>query len=324
MLTIVNVLRSVGYETMSCCGFPMPYFALRGWYDRHRVSGHADARWIADTYEKWRNGRDRTFAYLHFADLHEPLAPPAEHVEDRNVDTNTPGVDTWDYVSTFDGGNKAERYREHRLRLYGAAFDYVERVMEDLVQEYGDSTLLIVTGDHGEGHWEQWEHGRLFTDSRGALGAGHGGTPFDMTARVPLGVSAPDGKLEQPGPGWPSLVDVPPTILRAVCDDDGFDGYPWQDPVPENRAVLCEASRYGVERKAIYRDETKVIRSEADDVWLVGTVDESRNEEDLHRLEPSESPPGLADFLPDDWRTERGSHDVGQLATEQLEALGYK
>jgi len=229
---------------------------------------------------------------------------------------------TWDHVSTYDGGKECRRYRDHRLRLYGAAFDYVESVLGEFVDEYGDSTFLVVTGDHGESHWEQYQHARRFSDTRSARGAGHGGPPFDMTARVPVGVSSPIAEVDPLGPGWPSLLDIPRTILHAGGIEEFDRGRAWQESIPADRAVRCEASRYGAERKAVYRASEKLIRSQADNLTLIGTVDTDENTESLEMTEQAET--DLVKFLPGDWQTDGKSKQVGRITADQLEALGYK
>lgn len=326
--TFVEYLRAAGYDALACCGFVMPFFALQGRYDRHRILEHAPAEDVTDVYEEWRAGRERTFAYLHFADLHEPLDPPERFVRARDVDTTIPDLATWDHVSTYDGSAECRRYRDHRLRLYGAAFDYVEEVLAAFVDRYGDSTLLVVTADHGESHWEHYEIAKRFSDTRSARGAGHGGTPFDPTARVPIGVSSPAEDLDPPGPGWASLIDVPRTVLRSVgvegaVDVAAFDrGLPWQEPIPADRAVRCEASRYGAERKAVYRGSEKLVRSDADDLTLLGTVDVAENTETLDVETATDS--DLVEFLPERWKQTGDSRRVGRVTAERLKALGYK
>lgn len=320
--TFVEYLQAADYETFAGCGFPMPFFSLRGWYDKHRIFQHARAETVTEVYHRWRQNRDTSFAYLHFADLHEPLDPPERFISEKNVDLSIPNVRTWDHVSSYDGSDQCRRYRKHRLRLYGAALDYVQEVLTEFLKLYGDSTFIILTGDHGESHWEQYELAQRFTDSRNARATGHGGTPFDMTARVPIGVSSPAGSVGAPGPGWPSLIDIPRTILHSVGIEDLERGLAWQDPIPTDRAVRCEASRYGAERKAVYRGSEKLIRSKADDVTLLGTVDQTENTESLREVRSTDT--NLVEALPDQWQTTGESRRVGRITAQQLKALGYR
>lgn len=76
-------------------------------------------------------------------------------------------------------------------------------------------------GPHGEAHWDHYDVDRQFTDSRPNYGAGHGGTPLDMVARVPIGTNDEVLLLED---GWSSLVDVPATLSEAVLDTSTGDG----------------------------------------------------------------------------------------------------
>ncbi len=86
------------------------------------------------------------------------------------------------------------------------------------------------------------------TDSRRNYCFGYGDTPFDVIARVPLGVSAPND-TPVPRGGWASLRDIPTTLLDSCVENRQGPGHSWHDPIPADRTVICEASRYGVAGK---------------------------------------------------------------------------
>lgn len=111
------------------------------------------------------------FGYVHLGDLHEPIEPPESYAASHDVDTSTPHLETWDddYVESY-GSPQSERYREERLKLYHAAASYVRDTLESFLDDVRDDTLVVLTGDHGEAHWEQVELAREFTDSRPAHG----------------------------------------------------------------------------------------------------------------------------------------------------------
>ncbi|QLG48915.1 hypothetical protein [Natrinema halophilum] len=141
--------------------------AIRGRYHKHKVMPHSPANMVNSVYEKWRKGRDQTFAYLHYADLHSPLDPPKEYIADRSVDKSIPNLTEWDYTSTFDKNREdCVKYRKHRLRLCGVAFDFLTDELHSFLDTFEDDTFIIITGNHGESHWEHPELAKSFTDSR--------------------------------------------------------------------------------------------------------------------------------------------------------------
>jgi len=315
-------LEATGYRTLSACALMIPHLATRSWYRTNRVFRSAPAERVVSTYRRWRSGRDRTFAYLHFGDVREPIEPPRPYVEARDVDTSLPNLGGMaEYTDTYDGSERAEYFREHRLRLYRAALDYVEAQLRPLIDAIGDDTLIVLAGDHGEAHWEHYELDRRITDSRPNYGVGHGGTPFDAVARVPVGVSSSDREC-QPRGGWASLRDVPRTILSAVRENVNASGYDWHEPIPMDRIALCEGTRYGVERKAAYQGEYKLIRSEADDVTLTASIDRADGETFVDI--PQARREALCRALPNFWEDFDTTRAVGPALEGQLEALGYK
>ena len=318
--TLPETLERAGYETFAGCAFPVPFLALRGWYGSHRVYPDAPAKRVVDRYLRWRTDRERTFAYLHLGDLHAPIAPPGRYREQRQVDTSIPGLaNIGTYCEDFDADDpNCKRFRDQRLRLYGAANDYVGDELERLWDAVGAETLGVLVGDHGEAQWEHPEIDRRFTDSRPNYGVGHGGTPLDMVARVPVGVS--DQALLPTG-GNASLVDLPRTIAARVTDSHDFGGYDWLDGIPADRIALCEGARYGAERKAAYQGTRKVIRSKHDDVVVTATID---GDDERFGAIPVDTETRLLDALPDAWEEWDSHGETGRMVQEQLEALGYR
>lgn len=320
--TLPGELEAAGYETYCGCAFMIPFLALRGWYQTHRVYRDTNAEHLITDYLQWRQNRRRTFGYLHLGDLHTPIEPPDSYLRARGIDDNS--VEDQQPCSIFDGCDDCLQYRQARLNLYGAAFDYVEDQLTALTERIADDTLVVVTGDHGEAYWEHANVDQLMTDSRPNYGGGHGGTPFDMVARVPVGISAPNGDLSPPSGGWASLRDIGPTLLEATVGDSVLPGRAWQSSIPGDRTVICEAPRFGVERKAAYRGPNKVIRSETDDVTLTARIDRETPGDDFRDL-PDEVTDSLLASLPGSWDDfETGSGAVGPVLDERLEALGYK
>lgn len=325
------VLEAAGYRSYCAAAFLTPFLAVRGWYRRHRVYDHVRASRVVDGYRSFRGRNDRTFAYLHLGDLHAPLTPPAEYVDRRGVDRSIRGLaDLHRFTDSYDGSRECDRFRTERLRLYRAGLDYVGEVLKSLVADVRGDTLVVVCGDHGEAHWEHYEVDRRFSDARPNYGVGHGGTPLDAVARVPVAVVGPDGPVTPAG-GWPSLLDVPRTVAGQVLRDDPFPGgdeespsaYDWAEPIPDDRVAVCEGTRYPPERKAAYRGRYKLLRSAADDVTLAAAI--TADGEDFDARVPPDVREALLAALPPFRSTDDRSDTerLGRMARERLEDLGY-
>lgn len=129
-----------------------------------------------------RNRSRRFFLYLHFREPHAPFDPPAP------------------FDTLFsDGSSAAARLRGRYEGTLAFADQEVGHILHAL-QAAGlwDSTVVIVTADHGE---EFNEHGLV----------GHGDQLFDETTHIPLIVRVPKGPRGRVG-AYVDLLDVAPTI----------------------------------------------------------------------------------------------------------------
>ncbi|WP_435179294.1 sulfatase-like hydrolase/transferase [Halorussus sp. AFM4] len=282
---IAERFAGAGYDTYGGFGMLVPFLALGGRFRTHRLRADASADEVLGDHLSWLGERrDRpTFSYLHLADLHEPVDPPADYWRAHDVDPSIPDVRSWRYEDVTETTPAVARYREHRRRLYRAAVEYVDnrlaayhRRLTDLL---GDVALVAV-GDHGEGFWERAAHAaRHFGDSRPAYCVGHGGAPYEALTRVPLrvagldGLSALDAGSSSTRDAPVSLVDVAPTLADAVgfdpgtadSDDRAAGGVSLFGDVPEDRIALVESGRYGYEKKAAYSRGYKLVVSRGDD-----------------------------------------------------------
>lgn len=320
---LVADLDAAGYDTLAATAFVTPFLSLQGWYQTHNCFGDVGAERVVESYQSWRRRRERTFAYLHLGDLHAPVSPPQRYLDRYEVDLSLPRIrHISKYATDFDEDDPDCRYyRDQKFNLYRAAFDYVSDQLAGLVEACRDDTAIFVVGDHGEGMWEHQEQDRRITDSRPNYCFGHGGTPFDVIARVPAGVSLPDGSPAVPRGGWGSLCDLPATMADLALEGGAVDGHSWVAPIPEDRAVVCEGTRYGAERKAVYRGDAKVIRSEMDDVTLTARiVDDRETFVDL----PPDVVADLLSELPNRWEDGDMLGSASDFLQGQLEALGYK
>jgi tetratricopeptide (TPR) repeat protein len=158
----------------------------------------------------WLRARDRSrrfFLWVHFYDPHIPNEPAGEFREQAGGDA---------YRGEIAAADRALGRIAAELRAL--ALD--------------DSTLLVLTADHGE---SLGEHGEPT----------HGALCYEATLRVPLVFRFPAGRTPEPGPArFASVVDLAPTILaRLGCavpaDLDGLDLF--APDAPADRGVYCES-----------------------------------------------------------------------------------
>jgi arylsulfatase A-like enzyme len=161
-----------------------------------------------------QNRSQRMFMYLQTIDPHVPYDPPAEDLRIYDpAPYEGPVVprSTGNLLEEFkrEQVQLAPRDRERLRALYDGEVTYHDRQFGrfiDRLRELGllDSTLIVLTADHGE---EFFEHQSV----------GHGHSLFQELLHVPLIVrlpgQAPEGRrLTQPA----SLVDIVPTVLEAA------------------------------------------------------------------------------------------------------------
>ena len=318
--TLPGVLSGAGYDTYGAFAFDMPFLALSGRFDTHRLYRDPPAAKIFEDYREWLAARseEQTFAYLHTSDLHAPVDPPAEYWKSFEVDKEIPNITNWEYLEDWSGGD-AERYRSNRRRLYDAALSYVDDQIQTLRTAFDRldcDPVFLVTGDHGEGFWEHADFdAEHFYDSRPAYCVGHGGTPYEALTRVPICI---DGIDRSDGPR--SLIDVYPTVVRSagIETDYSGQGVPLQSTPSADRILLTESARYGYEKKAVYRSGWKRLVSRGDETQIGFALPEEEPADLPRRVEAS-----LSDALPA-WPDAGEDRTVDGTVRDRLEHLGYK
>jgi arylsulfatase A-like enzyme/Tfp pilus assembly protein PilF len=194
--TAATLLKRQGYATAAfTAGFPLDsQFGLDEGFDVYddrlddvgQTSEFALAERPADAVVRsaleWISGRDgRWFAWVHVFDPHAPYRPP-------------------------------EPYRtRYAANAYGGEVAFVDAALGPLIEKARSAprpTLVIVTGDHGEGLGDHGEQS-------------HGVFAYEATLRIPLIVAQIGGSAPNGGRGSVSAdpvqhVDILPTILDAI------------------------------------------------------------------------------------------------------------
>lgn len=188
-LTLAEHLKAAGYATAAFVGgFPLDSrFGLNRGFDvydeTYGTPGPAQqTRWerkaeaVVSTSLKWLEGRTAPwFAWVHCYDPHEPYEPPQP------------------FLSEYEG------------RLYDGEVAYVDFALKKLLDAvesrgWGDNTVIVLTGDHGE---SLGQHGEET----------HGFVAYNTTLWVPLIVCAPGLK-----PGAVGQQVTHTDIFPTVCD----------------------------------------------------------------------------------------------------------
>ncbi|REJ72987.1 MAG: hypothetical protein DWQ36_10370 [Acidobacteria bacterium] len=349
--TLAQALSSAGYRTMLLSANPFLRGRFHDGFDQ-ATSTRRSATELNDAALQWlAEGDDRPFfLYLQYMDLHEPIEPPAEFFEYFPVDPeHGPRSDihrAWRH-SRVENLSDPDfvAYREHKVALYDGALRYLDEEVGRLLDALpglpdGDSTLVVVTSDHGEEFWDHATIGReLGGDPRDLWGIGHGHTMFEELLSVPLlfsGPNLPDGGESDCEVG---LIDVAPTVLDlvGVAQPDSMQGRSLAGLARESaggevrcprRPILAQSPAYGPDASALVLQRKKLI-SRADDVELFYDLlsdPEERNpktsdgdgELDVYRdiLQRAARAAAPTDSAPP-------AIELDEEARKQLEALGY-
>ena len=279
ILTLPEMLFLLGYEIYFGTAISLALYPLRGRVIAKAYDGSARADELLDDLTKWisKKKKGKFFAYVHLADLHIPLNPPDSFRNFFGDVKNLPRISGWDFMKPEQQKADKERfqeYKENRELLYDNLLRYVDHAIECFYKSLEavglvDSTIFIVTADHGEEFWEHAElEARSFYHQRGFYGVTHGQAGFGEVIEVPLVMSGP--LPERKGTGFVSAVDIVPTVLDllGIRHNMRFDGANIFGTEGQ-RPLLSEASGSGYEKKALVVGRYKLIYSEDDGVeWL--------------------------------------------------------
>ncbi|UCE28142.1 MAG: sulfatase, partial [Candidatus Coatesbacteria bacterium] len=237
------------------------YFIMESFRDHMAQWGHLQTtpwltRILCNALKKER--RRPFFIWAHYFDPHLPLTPPERYIwGDRSSKEEA--------LSFIDNHprNITPEYKGIAVPLYGSEVlyvdDYLARVFGVLEDEYlFENTLIIISADHGEEHFD---HGYY----------GHGETHYEEVLAVPMLLYTPDlppGRCDYPV----SLIDVMPTILEYVGTEavEGGKGrnmldYLNKEPIiPDDTVVYAEGTISDLSTRSVYIYPYILIR-EGDD-----------------------------------------------------------
>jgi len=292
ILTLPEMLFLLGYRMYFGTAIPPAYWAISARAVPNIIidaSTRADemlgdlTRWIS------RGKGRKFFAYIQLGDLHPPLNLLDSFGSCFGHVTSLPNIDRWDFMTPKQQEVDAElfqEYKENRQLLYDNTLRYVDGAIERFYNSFRDmelvdSTILVVTSDHGEQFWEHAElDARSFYHQREHYAISHGDNVYNEVIQVPLLMSGPVPDIKPNH--FISTVDIVPTVtdLLGIRHNMRFDGLNIFQR-EEERPLLSEAVSCGYEKKALIIGRHKLIYSKDDGIeWLFNL------EKDPHEQHP--------------------------------------
>jgi arylsulfatase A-like enzyme len=237
------------------------------WLLPNVVRGNGTGRRFADAFLEWQADRDGPWAAcINLMDAHQPYEPTPEYDKwggDRLRELQADIDSMWE----FNGGKRPWWQRRALEALYDGAIRQVDAVLSDLVTTLRDrgvleDTLVIVSGDHGEGFGEPSE---VRPDAR-AIAHGNGGS-HETLLHVPLVVRFPGGDRTETVTDVCSLTDLRDLIEATVTGET--DAFPPDGPVLASGFGLNDRMRSNASRHcddlSPYEGDTRVLYEDVGD-----------------------------------------------------------
>ena len=223
---LAEVLRDAGFATASFNGGGQlhPAWGLDRGFDVYESFAESEGgRLGEDTFRErlsaakdWiESVKDEPFfLFLHTYEVHHPYTPEPERLAlmETGYEGKLPGRISIRVLEKINAGIKALRPGdlEHIVAAYDAEISSADAGFAELLtllRELGrfDSSLIVLTSDHGEAFGE-----------RGRIGW-HGDSLYDEQLRIPLVVRLPGGRLaDTTAKGQLRGVDLAPTLLSLL------------------------------------------------------------------------------------------------------------
>ncbi len=335
-VTLAETLRSAGYDTAAFLangnasgifGLAQGFNTVRDVFrDRNYIGWGED---VTESFVKWLGERreKKFFAYLHYREPHDPYNPPEEWIH-RFADPSYDGSIGESFESRIRiDTNSPELTSADRKRvkgLYDSNLAYADHQVGRIIRELKasgmfDSTIIIVTSDHGEAFWE---HGYQ----------GHNQQLYEESVRIPF-------VLKLPGKKWNGKIvdstvqtaDVVPFLLDVLGlpDTGNIDGRSFlsaiDSPGPDLRPVIVYSTKQQV--TSMLLGSMKYIRNSTTDEFYDLKKDPA---ESFNSIETNLIRAGyLAQKLRESAEPVKQKREKGELpvldeaARENLKALGY-
>lgn len=212
-----ELLSRKGYRVQGVVSAPFlaPVYGFADGYDVYRLSSARAGGLVDQALELLDEGAGfRQFLFLHLFDVHAPYSPPREFI-DRFEGARAEDISELHDLIEKRVRPASERVIQQARSLYDAEIAYVDSELGRFFQglrERGlyDSSLVVVTGDHGEAFFEHahWEHARPWR--------GDGPGLYQEIVHVPLLVKRPGSREGAEVADVVSQTDIFPTFLDAA------------------------------------------------------------------------------------------------------------
>jgi choline-sulfatase len=270
--TVAEVLRKRGYATSAFVtnAFLGESFGLGQGFDVYQHHGQVRASKVVNSVLKWLDEKpdEPFFVLAHFFDPHLPYEAGPDFA--GRFTEGLPSSFSLPVHGLNEIRKQAARLGEEDRAFITAAYDeevaYVDDQLRRLfrgLRDKGlfDSTLIILTSDHGE---ELFDH----------AGFEHGHTMYQELLRVPLVVSGPGispGRIAAPV----SLLDIAVTILEAAraLPPVPLTGRSLRASArlaperPPDRSIVAEGNLYDEAQRAVLRWPHKLVSGSSASVF---------------------------------------------------------
>lgn len=224
--TFVDVLRKNGVNVVGLVeSGQLIKESIENVFDESEVLGGegegkfiSAGQWLKENQKK--GSKKPFFMMLHDWTVHDPYIPPEKYQKMFGEPETYQGPVTHDDIEKVKkDGFQSEAQRQKFVRRYDQGVrhldDLVKNFIESMDKETLDSSIIIVTGDHGEGFNE---HGYFY----------HGAHIYDEFVRVPMLVRYPGNSLSGSRVNNSvSLLDMAPTVLNifGIEKPQGYLGH---------------------------------------------------------------------------------------------------
>lgn len=212
--SVVNGLWAKYKETIE--SLPVPRLGDNG----ARVNSDAIREYAADADEPF-------FIFANYMDAHNPLENSVQYDRGLHSVSNAWSSNEFDKWELLLDDSSTEEYTSNYRALYGAAVEYLDRVVDDLIEDLesvtGRETTVIVTADHGHNLGYDYEDGY-----------------FHHTTSLSEGVLHVPFEVYNPPAAWPDRITervsqiTLPRLVRAIRDER------WDKTVIDEFAVVAE------------------------------------------------------------------------------------
>lgn len=209
-----ELLAETGYRVNGVVSAPFlsQNYAFHRGFHTYRVVGGRARRLVEEALQLLQEGEGQSqFLFLHLFDAHWPYSPPREFI--TRFGERPPDIsDLLGRVRTRSPPQSQVEI-DQLINLYDGEIAYLDQELGrffDALRASGlyDTSLIILTADHGEAFYEHgyWEHPRWDSDWG----------PYEEIVRIPLIVKWPGESSPVEIGGLVSQMDVTPTMLEAA------------------------------------------------------------------------------------------------------------